>query len=206
MLPTAGDASIHTMLPPNPNPIHAWPLPYEARLALRNAQDVDLIVIHCTELPDMGMARAYGERIVYADTQTGASGHYYVDRDGATHRFVDPYRVAHHTRGFNDRAIGIELVNLGRYPNWLDSRCQAMTEPYPDAQIQSLLQLLHALCAAFPALTRIAGHAQLDRAQVPASNDPLALVARKVDPGPLFPWRKVLAAVPLRAWDTEASV
>ena len=66
--------------------IHDWPLPYEPRLAARMSTDIDLVVIHCTELPDLATAREYGERIRYAETQTGNSGHYYIDRDGAPHR------------------------------------------------------------------------------------------------------------------------
>ena len=47
-------------------------------------------------------------------------------------------------------------------------------------------------------LRHIAGHEDLDREQVPASDDPTLRVARKRDPGPLFPWARVLAKVPLQ--------
>ena len=100
-------------------PIQVDPLPYEAHLALRASSAVDLVVIHCTELPDLATARRFGEEILYPGSQTGNSGHYYIDRDGALHQFVSPGRVAHHTRGYNPRSIGIELVNLGRYPGLL---------------------------------------------------------------------------------------
>ena len=183
-------------LPPEPAP-HAWPLPYEQRLAHRDLAAIDLVVIHCTELPDLPTAREYGERVLY-DGGTGNSGHYYIDRDGTVHAFVARERVAHHTRGYNERSIGIELVNTGRYPHWLDSRHQAMAEPYTPAQVQALVALLARLRAELPALANIAGHEDLDTAQVPASDDPARTVARKRDPGPLFPWAEVLAAVPLR--------
>ncbi|MFN9967576.1 MAG: hypothetical protein ACK52N_12130, partial [Lysobacteraceae bacterium] len=39
----------------------------------------------------------------------------------------------------------------------------------------------------------IAGHEDLDTARVPASDDPSATVWRKRDPGPMFPWARVLA-------------
>jgi N-acetylmuramoyl-L-alanine amidase len=48
---------------------------------------VELVVIHCTELPDLAIAREYGERALY-DNGTGNSGHYYIDRDGAIYRYV----------------------------------------------------------------------------------------------------------------------
>ena len=183
-------------LPPEPAP-HAWPLPYEQRLERRDLAAIDLVVIHCTELPDLPTAREYGERVLY-DGGTGNSGHYYIDRDGTVHAFVARERVAHHTRGYNERSIGIELVNTGRYPHWLDSRHQAMAEPYTPAQVQALVALLARLRAELPALANLAGHEDLDTAQVPASDDPARTVARKRDPGPLFPWAEVLAAVPLR--------
>ncbi|AKC85826.1 N-acetylmuramoyl-L-alanine amidase [Pseudoxanthomonas suwonensis] len=173
------------------------PLPYVDQLERRPLAQVDLVVVHCTELPDLATARAYGERVLYA-SGTGNSGHYYVDRDGTVLRYVPDDRTAHHVRGCNTRAIGIELVNSGRFPHWLDSRHQAMDEAYPDAQIDALVALLRHLAVRLPALRHIAGHEDLDREQVPASDDPSVRVQRKLDPGPLFPWPRVLAQVPLQ--------
>lgn len=175
-----------------PATIHDHPLPYVDRLAERPAADVTLVVIHCTELPDLAMARDYGERVLH-ESGSGNSGHYYVDRDGRIERYVPGTRVAHHVRGYNPHSIGIELVNTGRYPDWFDSRRQTMTEPYPPAQIAALKALLAQLRAEFPALRRIAGHEDLDTARVPASDDPALDVPRKRDPGPQFPWDEVLA-------------
>jgi N-acetylmuramoyl-L-alanine amidase len=172
--------------------IHDHPLPYVDRLAERPATAVTLVVIHCTELPDLAMARDFGERVLH-ESGTGNSGHYYVDRDGRIERYVPGTRVAHHVRGHNPHSVGIELVNTGRYPDWFDSRHQAMSEPYPPAQIAALKALLALLRAEFPALRRIAGHEDLDTARVPASDDPALDVPRKRDPGPLFPWDEVLA-------------
>jgi N-acetylmuramoyl-L-alanine amidase len=174
-----------------PLPLHAWPLPYEERLEARPLAQVDLVVIHCTELPDLATAREYGERVHY-DAGTGNSGHYYIDRDGTVHVFVRPDRVAHHTRGYNPRSVGIELVNTGRYPDWYDSKRQVMTEPYTPAQVDALLALLARLRAELPNLRHIAGHEDLDTAQVPATDDPAQLVFRKRDPGPQFDWARVV--------------
>ena len=182
-------------LPPDPA-MHHWPLPYEERLEARPTARIDLVVVHCTELPDLAMAREFGEREIHP-SGTGNSGHFYIDRDGSVHVFVKPQRIAHHTRGYNERSIGIELVNTGRYPDWLDSRRQDMREPYTDAQLAALLALLGTLRRDIPTLEFIAGHEDLDRDSVPASDDPGQRVFRKRDPGPRFPWSRVLDAVPL---------
>jgi len=174
-----------------PLPLHAWPLPYEERLEARPLAQVDLVVIHCTELPDLATAREYGERVHY-DAGTGNSGHYYIDRDGTVHVFVRPERIANHTRGYNPRSVGIELVNTGRYPDWYDSKRQVMTEPYTPAQVDALVALLAKLRAELPNLRHIAGHEDLDTAQVPATDDPAQLVFRKRDPGPMFDWGRVV--------------
>ena len=176
--------------------VRDWPLPYVSRLQTRPLGSIDRIVIHCTELPDLAMAREYGERAPY-DSGTGNSGHFYIDRDGSIHRFVPPERIAHHVRGHNARSVGIELVNTGRFPHWLDSRHQAMDEPYPEAQIDALIDLLARLTAELPGLRHIAGHEDLDTERVPASDDASVRVPRKRDPGPMFPWQRVLSAAPI---------
>ena len=185
------------MLPDFPRlPIAVDLLPYEARLDERPLAQIDLVVIHCTELPDMAMAREFAERVLY-DSGTGNSGHYYIDRDGKVFQYVPLQRIAHHVRGYNPRAIGIELVNTGRYPEWLDSRNQGMDEPYTEAQVASLIALLRKLQDELPSLRQIAGHEDLDTTTTSASDDPRVQVPRKRDPGPLFPWPRVLEAVTL---------
>jgi N-acetylmuramoyl-L-alanine amidase len=184
--PPSSNYAPHRMLA-----IHDQPLPYVQHLPERAAAAVDLVVIHCTELPDLATAREYGEKALY-DNGTGNSGHYYIDRDGMVYRYVPGTRVANHVRGYNPRSIGIELVNLGRYPHWWDSHRQTMTEPYSAAQIAALRLLLAQLRHDYPNLHYIAGHQDLDTAHMPASDDPTKEVSRKLDPGPLFPWPEVL--------------
>lgn len=171
-------------------------LPYVQSLAERATHDIDLAVIHCTELPDLKTAREYGERVLYQDG-SGNSGHYYIDRDGCCEEWVDPLRVANHCRRYNQRSIGIELVNLGRFPNWLYAHHQTLSDPYPSAQIQALIALLNTLQAHYP-VQSIAGHEDLDTEQIAAADDPSVQVFRKRDPGPLFPWEVVLGATSLR--------
>jgi N-acetylmuramoyl-L-alanine amidase len=185
--------------------IHDWPLPYEARLERRAFGDIDLVVIHCTELPDIAMAREFGERIRYERSQTGNSGHYYIDFDGTVHRFVSDDRIAQHTYGYNPRSIGIEIANIGRYPYWSDSRHQAFTVAYSKAQIDALLALLRQLRTDIPSLRYIAGHEDLDRRLEPASDDPAIMLPRRQDPGPLFPWNDVVPASGLQRIKHEAT-
>jgi N-acetylmuramoyl-L-alanine amidase len=182
--------------------IHDHPLPYVDRLDARDPAKVDLVVIHCTELPDLATARVYGERVVYPGG-TGNSGHYYVDRDGSVSRYVPDARVAHHVRGYNEHSVGIELVNTGRWPDWLDSRRQVMTEPYPYVQIDALISLVVHLGETLRNLRYIAGHEDLDTGTVAASNDVAHQVRRKLDPGPLFPWAQVMAACGLQRLETH---
>ncbi|HET6565730.1 MAG TPA: N-acetylmuramoyl-L-alanine amidase [Xanthomonadales bacterium] len=189
--------------------IRQRPLPYEQLLAHRSLDQVDLLVIHCTELPDLATARQFGEKILYpaADNRvpapddslgTGNSGHYYIDRDGSIEQWVSNARIAHHVRSYNPRSIGIELVNRGRYPHWFHANHQQMTEPYPQLQVAALVQLVNVLQESLPELRWIAGHAELDMERVAASNDASIMIQRKLDPGPLFPWPQVLASCRLQ--------
>jgi N-acetylmuramoyl-L-alanine amidase len=174
------------------------PLSYAASLQHRSLNAIDLVVIHCTELPDLAMAREFGERVVYESSGTGNSGHYYLDRDGRVEEWVPPDRIAHHTRGFNERSVGIELVNTGRYPDWFDSKRQQMTEPYRPQQVRALIGLLLMMQHELPSLRWMAGHESLDTEEVVSSDSPDVLIRRKRDPGPLFPWDTVTDSVDLR--------
>jgi N-acetylmuramoyl-L-alanine amidase len=178
--------------------IVARPLSYIERLENRNTDCIELVVIHCTELPDLDMARTWGKKIVHTESQTGNSGHFYIERDGHAEEWVPAEYVAHHVRGRNENSLGIELVNTGRYPNWFHTTDQQMTERYPRAQINALIILISELCVKFPMLRQIAGHEDLDTTMIPADDDPAIMINRKLDPGPCFPWQDVLSRVPLK--------
>ena len=183
--------------------IHQNHLSYVSSLVHRPFESIDLVVIHCTELPDLATARGYGQRIHYPETGTGNSGHYYIERNGRIEQWVPPERVAHHVRNFNERSVGIELDNNGRYPDWFDSRKQVMTDAYPLPQINNLVKLLLKLSAELPKLKWITGHESLDTSQIQTSDNPELLVNRKMDPGPLFPWNKLLPAINLERFITD---
>ena len=103
-------------------------------------------------------------------------------------------------RGYNARSIGVELVNTGRYPDWLNSQRQEMNEAYPGTQIEAFCALATALVEHLPNMKWIAGHEDLDTGKVAASDNPDLLVHRKRDPGPMFPWQTVLDQTGLERW------
>ncbi len=180
------------------------PLSYVQRLDGRSTDQISLLVIHCTELPDLASARQWGEKVVHTESQTGNSGHFYIDRDGSIEEWVPATRVAHHVRGFNSQSIGIEMVNTGRFPDWFQSTRQQMTEPYPGDQIRALTGLLDHLVASLPGLNEIAGHEDLDTSMLPSKDKPGTLIRRKIDPGPRFPWSAIMDRTKLKRLSVKA--
>jgi N-acetylmuramoyl-L-alanine amidase len=185
--------------------IRQRPLPYVKRLENRGVEDIDLVVIHCTELPDLAMARVYGEKEHYPETRTGNSGHFYIDRDGSIEQWVPLDRVAHHVRGFNPHSIGIELVNKGRYPHWFHCGHQQMSEPYSDLQLGALVALLKHLQKQLPGLEKVAGHEDLDTRMIASEDAPDMMIRRKLDPGVLFPWPGIMKETALRRVKANSS-
>ena len=106
--------------------------------------------------------------------RTEVSAHYVICRDGMVHHMLNDYLRAHHAGAgkwgavtdMNSCSIGIELDNDGK-------------EPFPDAQIGSLISLLGQLKTRYniPAANFI-GHADF-------------APARKKDPSVLFPWKQL---------------
>ncbi|MFU8877221.1 MAG: N-acetylmuramoyl-L-alanine amidase [Wenzhouxiangellaceae bacterium] len=181
------------------------PLSYVDRLESRARSSIRRVVIHATELPDLATAREYGERIHYPESGTGNSGHFYIDRDGSVEQWVPLDRVAHHVAGHNRDSIGIELVNRGRWPDWYDSRRQDWVEAYPEAQIAALIELIGQFRKHLPGLQSIVGHDRLDTRMQAASDDPQKTVRRKLDPGPHFPWQRVIEATGLAPEATDST-
>jgi N-acetylmuramoyl-L-alanine amidase len=166
-------------------------LPYHSKLEYRNPASLDLIVIHATELPSLALAREFGEKILYPETQTGNSGHYYIDRDGKVVQYVEDNRAARHVIGYNATSLGIEIVNSGRYPNWFHTDSQIPRELFTTEQINALKELLRFLKKKYPQIVKIARHSDLDLQEIPSTNNPSVLIRRKIDPGPVFPWDSI---------------
>lgn len=131
-------------------------------------------------------------------TEGEVSSHYLIGDSPATiYRLVDEDRRAWHAgvsqwqgrTWLNGTSIGIELVNQGFYqgPNgryW---------QPYAPAQIDALIPLLKDIVQRHQLpLGSIIGHSDI-------------APQRKVDPGPLFPWKR-LADAGLVPWPDAAAV
>ena len=148
------------------NPMAAWvPSP---NFDTRRAQ---VIVLHYTEQDsveqslDTLRSRNSGGRV---------SSHYLLGKDGKIYQLVSDAKRAWHAGAgswgaitdVNNASIGIEIDNDGK-------------SPFPDAQIDSLIVLLRDLTTRLRIPpTQIIGHSDL-------------APTRKIDPGPLFPWKRL---------------
>lgn len=133
-----------------------------------------VIVLHYTEQESV-------EQSLHT-LRTGNSGgpvssHYLVGEDGAIYQLVSDIHRAWHAGGgrwgtitdLNSASIGIEIDNDGR-------------EPFTEPQVQALLRLLEDLTARL----------RIPRSQVIGHSD--LAPSRKIDPGALFPWRRLAEA------------
>ena len=151
------------------NPLAEWvPSPnFDARKPVA-------IVIHATE---QRSAEESLHTLSTANLGGPVSAHYLIGEDGRLYQLVaDGARAWHAGAGrwgtlvaLNSTSIGIEIDN-------------ARGEPYPAAQIGTLLRLLEDLTGRFG----------IPRTQVIAHAD--MAPTRKVDPGPLFPWKRLADA------------
>jgi N-acetylmuramoyl-L-alanine amidase len=138
--------------------------------------DVDLLVLHYTELPLQESLE------VLRDPQRPlkVSAHYVLAEDGTVYRLVPEERMAWHAgrsywRGreaLNGSSIGIEIVNL-----------HGDRHDYPQKQVEALIKLCHDIIARHPAIVprNVVGHSDI-------------APQRKVDPGLRFPWQALAAA------------
>ena len=127
------------------------------------------------------------------------SSHYLIGEAPATiYRLVDEHRRAWHAgesqwngrTWLNASSIGIELVNRGYIE---DAQGHRLWYPYSDQQIDALIVLLKDIMQRHGLKPgAIVGHSDI-------------APQRKVDPGPLFPWKR-LADAGLVPWPDAAQV
>lgn len=133
-----------------------------------------VIVLHYTEQDSVAKSL---DTLRTRNSGGPVSSHYLVGDDGAIYQLVaDAHRAWHAGGGrwgtitdVNSASIGIEIDNDGR-------------EPFTEPQVQALLRLLEDLTARLRIpRTQVIGHSDL-------------APSRKIDPGPLFPWKRLADA------------
>ncbi|KAF1069441.1 MAG: N-acetylmuramoyl-L-alanine amidase AmiD [Pseudomonas citronellolis] len=157
-----------------------------------NNQDsrVQYVIVHYTS--------ANFARSMELLTHGEVSAHYLINSNPPTiYQLVDENRRAWHAgqsewqgrTWLNSTSIGIELVNPGYY----DTPTGKVWAPYPQAQIDALIVLLKDIVKR-QGITpeHILGHSDI-------------APQRKVDPGPMFPWKR-LADAGLIPWPKSEEV
>ena len=130
------------------------------------------VILHHTSNGTLAQAQR-----TLSDPERSVSAHYLIGRDGRLLQLVDEHQRAWHAGAswwgghtdINSASIGIELDNNG-------------SEPFADAQIDTLLRLL----------ADIQARHRIPRANFIGHAD--VAPGRKTDPSALFPWRRLAAA------------
>ncbi len=136
----------------------------------------DMLVLHYT-----GMETGEGALARLRDPEAKVSSHYLVEEDGRIFRLVPEERRAWHAgrsfwkgeQGVNHASIGIEIVNPGHEFGY---------RPFPQAQIDAVIALV----------ADIRSRWQIDDNRILGHSD--VAPARKIDPGELFPWKRLAQA------------
>ncbi len=134
------------------------------------------LVLHYT-----GMVSAAAALARLCDPAAEVSAHYLLDEDGAVTRLVAEDKRAWHAgksfwrgvRDINSTSVGIEIVNPGHDHGY---------RPFPEAQIAALVELAGDIIGR-QGITpdNVVGHSDI-------------APGRKIDPGELFPWRRLAEA------------
>ncbi len=151
---------------------------------------IQFVVLHYTN--------ASLERSLALLTHGEVSSHYLIgDKPATIYQLVDENRRAWHAGDsqwqgrtwLNSSSIGIEIVN----PGFTDTPSGRVWHPYSEAQIQALILLLKDIVKRNNIDPRhIIGHSDI-------------APSRKLDPGPLFPWKR-LADAGVGVWPDAAAV
>jgi N-acetyl-anhydromuramyl-L-alanine amidase AmpD len=146
------------------------------------------------------------------------SCHFLIDRDGTVYQTLDLKERAWHAGEANDCSIGVEMAQVGAYPDLVALAAAQATaglpqgqpvvqgkihgqlwyqHPFTNAQLEALMKLSATLIRVLPAI----------EPRWPGQRDTLApagfrgivghhhLTRAKVDPGPAFDWERYLAGV-----------
>jgi N-acetyl-anhydromuramyl-L-alanine amidase AmpD len=160
------------------------------RTGSMRTQAIDMVVIHSTGGPTCDAktgkpiwvaAGTLEENLQRIEAHPKLGIHYMIDRDGTVRASVPEDQMVHHVFHYSGRSIAIELINNG---DGID--------PFPDAQLASLVNLLRDIRER-RGITRdgIKRHSDLDHARLSCDNTH----RRKVDPGAAFPYASILDRV-----------
>ncbi len=159
------------------------------------------IVVHYAVTTTMGQT-------INSFYDAGVSAHFTVDKDGTIYKHIDEENIAFHAGpsfwrgkyGINWYSIGIEQINTGwdvNNPKWKEKRSAPQQadgknwETWPPEQIRSIAGLLQELAEKYDIKPwNIIGHSDCS-------------CGRKVDPGPLFPWKKLYDEYGVGFWPEE---
>lgn len=168
---------------------------FNDRRAPFDARGPRMIVIHYT---DMASVESALDRM--CDSQAEVSAHYLVTSDGAIYRLVEEVNRAWHAgqgswhvdgvleHDLNSASIGIELDYPGH-----SNAIGGVLSPFPPEQIEALVELCRAIMQQWNIPARnVIGHSDL-------------APGRKIDPGPMFPWKQ-LAAKGIGQWVDNPAV
>ena len=139
----------------------------------RGAGTIDLLILHYTGMPDSTQALNW-----LCNTASEVSSHYFVFESGRVLQLVPESRRAWHAGAsswkgesdINSRSIGSEIANPG--PDDPD-------HAYPQAQIDAVIALCRDIITRNP----------IQPEGVLAHSD--VAPGRKIDPGEVFPWRRL---------------
>lgn len=150
------------------------------------------LILHYTVLPD--------DKSITVLTQQGVSAHYLVNNlgDNEIYQLVDENKRSYHAgvsvwradKNLNDTSIGIEIVNMGYTA---DATGAKTFQPFSDDQIKKVAALAKDIVTRYniPA-TNVLAHSDI-------------APARKQDPGPQFPWKKLYDEYHIGMWYDEAA-
>ncbi len=109
--------------------------------------------------------------------------HYVIDKTGNVEAGVPENQIANHAKGNNLDSIGIELVNRG------DG-----VDEYTELQLGMLVAALRSIVRRWGVKkSGILGHSAVDDRYFECGGKK---IKSKPDPGPAFPWGRVLEAIP----------
>ncbi len=153
----------------------------------KNGVDPSMLVLHYTGMRDAKSALSH-----LCDPSSQVSAHYVIEENGDVHQLVADEKRAWHAgvsywrgeRDINSASIGIEIVNPGHEFGYRE---------FPEGQMLSVIKICRDLMRKYdiPA-ANVLGHSDV-------------AITRKIDPGHLFPWRR-LAEIGIGLWPDPGGV